>query len=61
VADLVPFCGGSCDRCNLMQGGTGQGKPHRSEYRVRPGLKTDLREIPIIKHTVDINANVRSE
>ena len=22
-----------------MQGGTGQGKPDRSEYRVRPGLK----------------------
>ena len=39
VEDLVPFCGGSCVRCSLMQGGTGQGKPHRSEYRVRPGLK----------------------
>jgi hypothetical protein len=39
VADLVPFCGGSCGRCSLMQGGTGQGKPDRSEYRVRPGLK----------------------
>ena len=43
MADLVPFCGGSCGRCSLMQGGTGQGKPDRSEYRVRPGLKILLK------------------